>query len=89
MLQRCRWLPGRSILFVGDSRFAVHELAHAVRGRATLISRLRLDANLFEPPPPRQARSIGRPAQKSAPLVKLKTLLCKPTTPWRRVTVYS
>jgi hypothetical protein len=36
MLQLCRWLPGRSIVFVGDSSFAVHELAHAVSGRANL-----------------------------------------------------
>ena len=89
MLQLCRWLPGRSIVFVGDSSFAVHELAHAVSGRATLISRLRLDANLFAPPPRRQAHSIGRPAQKGAPLPKLKTLLSKPTTLWRRVTASS
>lgn len=34
MLQLCRWLPGRAIIFVGDSSFAVHELAHAVSGRA-------------------------------------------------------
>jgi hypothetical protein len=44
-------LPGRDIVFVGDSSFVVHELAHAIAGRATFISRLRLDANLFEPPP--------------------------------------
>ncbi len=29
-LQLCRWLPGRRIIFVGDSSFAVHELAHAI-----------------------------------------------------------
>ena len=37
-LQLCRWLPDRDIVFVGDSSFAVHELAHALDGRATLIS---------------------------------------------------
>ncbi|WP_333835337.1 hypothetical protein, partial [Rubrimonas sp.] len=42
ILQLCRWLPGREIVFVGDSSFAVHELAHAVDCRATLISRLHL-----------------------------------------------
>jgi hypothetical protein len=88
-LQICRWLPGRDIVFVGDSSFAVHELAHAITGRATLISRLRLDANLFEPPPKRDARSIGRPAQKGAPLPKLKTLLSDPATRWHRITVSS
>ena len=89
MLQLCRWLPGRSISFIGDSSFAVHELAYAVSGRATLISRLRLDANLFAPAPHRHAHSIGRPAQKGAPLPKLKTLLTRPTTLWHRVTASS
>ncbi len=53
----------------------LHELAHALSGRATLISRLRLDASLFAPPPARHARTTGRPAQKGVPLPKLKTLL--------------
>lgn len=88
-LQLCRWLPGRDIVFVGDSSFAVHELAHALNGRATLISRLRLDANLFAPPPARYAHTVGRPAQKGPPLPKLKTLLSNPATLWRRITVSS
>ena len=102
MLQLCRWLPGRSIIFIGDSSFAVHELAHAVSGRATLISRLRLDANLFAPPPHRQAHSVGRPAQKGAPAAqaedparldqttalasRYRLLLVRPPRPARRST---
>jgi hypothetical protein len=89
ILQFCRWLPGRDIVFVGDSSFAVHELAHAIAGRGTLISRLRLDANLFASPARRSANTIGRPAQKGAPLPKLKTLLSNPATPWGRITVSS
>ena len=87
ILQLCRWLPRRQIVFVGDSSFAVHDLAHAVDGRATLISRLRLDANLFAPPLPRHAHTIGRPALKGQPLPKLKTLLTAPNVQWRRITV--
>jgi hypothetical protein len=86
-LQICRWIPERDIVFVGDSGFAVHELAHAIGGRATLISRLRLDANLFASPPERDAHTLGRPAQKGPALPKLKTLLSNPTTPWRGITV--
>jgi hypothetical protein len=86
-LQICRWLPDRRIIFVGDSSFAVHELVHAIKGRATLISRLRLDANLFAPPPTRTARIPGRPAQKGAPLPKIKTLLPDPKTQWHRISV--
>ncbi len=86
-LQLCRWLPGRRIIFVGDSSFAVHELAHAITARATLISRLRLDASLFAPPPMRTTRTVGRPAQKGPALPKLKTLLSNPATAWARIIV--
>jgi len=86
-LQLCRWLPGRRIIFVGDSSFAVHELAHAIAARATLISRLRLDASLFARPPERTTRTLGRPAQKGPPLPKLKTLLTDPATIWTTITV--
>lgn len=86
-LQLCRWLPGRRIIFVGDSSFAVHELAHAITARATLISRLRLDASLFAPPPKRTTRTLGRPAQKGPALPKLKTLLSNPATAWAGITV--
>jgi hypothetical protein len=86
-LQLCRWLPGRRIIFVGDSSFAVHELAHAITRRATLISRLRLDASLFAPPAKRTSRTMGRPAQKGTALPKLKTLLSNPATIWTRILV--
>ena len=58
MLQIVRWFPNRKIIFVGDSGFGTHALANRISRRATkisrcaaLISRFRLDANLFEPPP--------------------------------------
>jgi hypothetical protein len=86
-LQLSRWLPGRRIIFIGDSSFAVHELAHAIVRRATLISRLRLDASLFAPPARRTASSLGRPAQKGPALPKLKTLLSNPATRWTGIFV--
>jgi len=86
-LQLSRWLPGRRIIFIGDSSFAVHELAHAIVRRATLISRLRLDANLFAQPAGRTARTMGRPAQKGRALPKLKTLLANPATRWTSILV--
>lgn len=86
-MQLCRWLPERHLIFVGDSSFGTHDLVQAVTQRATLISRLRLDANLFEKPPERSRHSLGRPAQKGAPLPKLKTLLSNPATVWYRICV--
>lgn len=87
IVQLCRWLPERQFIFVGDSSFGTHDLVQAVKHRATLISRLRLDANLFAPPAARNARTPGRPAQKGVQLPKLKTLLANPTTSWQQICV--
>src|SRR5262245_23911213 len=48
-----RWLPGRKIVFVADSSFAVLELLSKVKTlpRASVITRLRLDAALYDPAP--------------------------------------
>ncbi len=87
MLMILRWLSNRSVIFVGDSSFGTHELAHAVSGKATLISRLRLDASLFAPPPPRTAGQRGRPPIKGKPLPKLRTHLDDPHAVWTPITV--
>ncbi len=81
----CRWLPGREIIFVGDSSFAVHTLAAALPDTATLITRLRLDASLFAPPDQRHEHTLGRPAQKGRPLPKLKSLINDTKTEWQRI----
>lgn len=70
--QLCRWLPARWSIFVADSSFGTHDLVQAVKHRATLISRLRLDANLFEAPPAHSPRRLDRPAQKGAPISESK-----------------
>lgn len=89
LLQICRWLPGRQIIFVGDSSFAVHTLAAALPDKATLITRLRLDANLFAAPSQRHEHTLGRPAQKGQPLPKLKTVLRDSNTSWQQIVVSS
>lgn len=85
ILQTCRWLPDRRVVFVGDSGFAVLDLLAAVRHRCTVVSRLRLDANLYAPPPARGPHTLGRPASKGAPLPKLKAVAEARTTIWRRI----
>src|SRR6266581_3689822 len=53
-----RWLPGREVVVVADSSYAVIELLTQVRATAgvSLITRLRLDAALYDPVPPRAPR---------------------------------
>jgi hypothetical protein len=56
-----RWAPERRLVIVGDRAYAALELLDAVRPIATVIARLRLDARLFAPPPPRRPGQQGRP----------------------------
>jgi DDE superfamily endonuclease len=87
LLQLRRWLPEHRIIAVADSSFAALEFLGAVRRHVTLITRLRLDANLFAPAPPRRKGQNGRPRRKGERLPKLDERLARPDTPWRRVTV--
>ncbi|WP_309139762.1 transposase [Siccirubricoccus sp. G192] len=57
-----RWLPDRTIVAVMDGEFAALELLHALRSRMVVITRLRRDARLFDPPGEWDRR--GRPALK-------------------------
>ena len=84
MLQTIRWLPDRKVIFVGDSSFGTHDLANSISKHGTLISRLRLDANLFELPP--ETNNRGRPRIKGAPLPKLKSYLNAADECWTKVT---
>jgi hypothetical protein len=87
LLQAARWLPGRRIVVVADSGFAALELLDAVRRRVAVVTRLRLDARLFDPPPPRTPRTIGRPRVVGARLPTLAQRLGDRRTRWRRTVV--
>src|SRR5271167_446214 len=82
ILQAKRWLADRSVVVVADSSFAALELIAAVRDHVCLITRLRLDANLFEPAPERRPGQRGRPPLKGKALPKLSAVLTDPTTVW-------
>jgi DDE superfamily endonuclease len=85
-LQIHRWLPGRRIVIVGDTAFAAIEFLAAVRTYVGVVTRLRLDANLYAPVPPRR-QGRGRPPIKGKRLPKLVHVLNDPTTVWQRHTV--
>jgi hypothetical protein len=82
-----RWLPERRLIAVADSSYAAIELLAAVCHRLTVITRLRLDARLFDPPPPRRPSTVGRPRVSGARQPTLVERLADPKTRWRRVTV--
>ena len=88
VLQARRWLPGRELVVVADSGFAALEFLAAVSRRgAACITRLRLDAALYDPAPPRLPGTIGRPRTKGKRLATLSEMLADPATTWQSVTV--
>src|ERR671916_34323 len=88
VLQVRRWLPERELVLVADMGFAALELLAALSRRGVIcITRLRLDAALYEPAPLRQPGTKGRPRTKGTRLPNLSHVLGHTSTRWRRVTV--
>lgn len=61
------WFPERKFIFAGDNAYGNHAMARFAyrhRNRMTLVSKIVPDANLFEPPPKRRRKAVGRPRVK-------------------------
>jgi hypothetical protein len=84
-----RWQPGRARIVVGDGGFAAVPLGHACRGlgQATLVTRLRLDAALPDPPPPPVPGNRGPKPKQGARQPNLTARLADPATAWQPVAV--
>jgi hypothetical protein len=88
VLQARRWMPDRRLVLVTDSGFSALEFLGALRRQEiTCVTRLRLDAALYQPAPPRQPGTLGRPRTKGARLPTLAEVLASKTTRWQRLTV--
>ena len=90
ILQLRRWLPMRQLVVVADSTYAALELlarcgrlAHPV----VMITRLRLDAALYDPVPPQRAHSVGRPRLKGKRQPTLAQRTTDSATEWQPQTV--
>jgi hypothetical protein len=86
-----RWWPDRPIVAVADSTYAALEFLARCRGAkphpVTVVTRLRLDAALYEPAPPRRPHQTGRPRLKGQRLPTLAAVVADPATVWAGVTV--
>ena len=85
-LQIHRWLPDRYIVLVADSAFAAIEFLAAVRNHVCVVTRLRLDANLFDFPSQKR-KGRGRPPIKGKPLKKLSAIVKDRRVIWQRYRV--
>jgi len=82
--------PEREIVAVADRAYAslkLLERCRKLRNPITFISRLRLDAALYEPAPARRPGQRGRPRLKGERLPNLSVVAEAPATVWKLTTI--
>jgi len=80
-----RWYPEREIVAVADRAYASLKLLESCRRLSepiTFVTRLRLDAALYEPASPRRPGQIGRLRIKGERLPNLSAVAEDPRTVW-------
>ena len=85
-----RWLPNRDIVVVADRSYAALRLlsfCQKLRRPITVITRLRMDAALYEPAHPGLPGQRGRPRLVGDRQPKLSETLADPTTRWTAFTL--
>jgi hypothetical protein len=84
VVRRCN--PQREIVAIADRAYAslkVLESCRKLSDPITFVSRLRLNAALYEPAPPRRPHQIGRPRIKGERLPNLSVVAQDPNTVWK------
>jgi hypothetical protein len=87
-----RWYPKRQIVAVADGGYASLKLLDRcgrLKKPIAFITRLRLDAALYEPAAPRKPGQMGRPRLKGSRLPNLSVVADDPKTTWIPITVSS
>src|SRR5215216_3322764 len=85
-----RWLGERMLVVVADSSYAAIEVLAAcasLPSPVTIVTRLRMDAALYQPAPPREKGKKGAPRKKGKRQPTLAERLCDPATVWQTATV--
>ena len=85
-----RWLHERMLVVVADSSYAAIELLSACASlpqSLIIVTRLRLDAALYDAAPPREKGKKGAPRKKGARQPNLAERLCDADTVWETATV--
>lgn len=90
IVQLRRWIPDRLLVVVGDGTYATIELisfCSQLANPVTLVTRLRLDAALYDPPPARVPGKSGRPRKKGKRQPNLESRVGDPHTPWNAINI--
>ena len=90
VFQLRRWLPDKPLIVTGDNAYSALDFLHACQSLSqpvTIITRLRLDAALYEPAPLRAPTQKGRPRLKGKRLPTPQQVVDNPNTCWTRLTL--
>ena len=80
-----RWLPRRKLTLVADGAFAALDFLYQLRRvNIACITRLRLDARLYQPAPARSPGRAGRPRIIGARLPSLQQRMADSKTRWKK-----
>ncbi len=71
------WAEGRTVYLVVDSAYAGRTVLEDRPANVHVVSRLRLDAALYAPPPPRRPGQKGRPRRRGDRLPALQQLIAR------------
>jgi hypothetical protein len=83
-----RWYPEREIVLIGDGGYACVDLARSCEDQEiTLVSRLRLDASLYDEPAPQPTSKRGPKPKKGSRQESLSERLLSKETRWQSCSV--
>lgn len=88
LIQVVRWLRNTPIILVGDGGFACGELAwRCLKLKISLITRLKINACLYDFPPVEEPGKRGRKRTKGARLYSFKEMIGMPDLGWKEIVV--
>jgi hypothetical protein len=86
--QVIRWLTKTPIILVGDGGFACAELAwNCLKYKISFISRLKINARLYDFPPLAEPGRRGRKPTKGTQLVSFKKMIAMPDLGWKEAII--
>jgi hypothetical protein len=82
------WAPHRRFEFAGDSAYGCEEVVKNLPANVECVSRVRMDAALYEPAPAPKKGAQGRPPKKGQRLPTPKEIAEGPAIPWTTIRAF-